>query len=361
MDFSKQGAWPAIRFLSQVVPFFNARLQGMYKLGRSGMENPQRMGIVLGATALMSVALMLAYGDDDEWKKREDWDRDNYWWFKFGGTSFRIPKPFEIGAIATLAERGIELFSSPEMTGKRFNKRFWSILGNQLSMNPIPQVVKPIIDVYANQDSFTNRPIETMGMERLEPAYRYTQGSSMAARALSTTGNALTGNNFLSPVQADHLIRGYFGWLGSFVVGSADQVARPLTSEPVRPAPDYWKLATGSMISELPAAQSRYVSEMYDQAKELEQAHGTYRDLLKRGKAQDAAEFLKDNREDLGKYRLVEHVKKSESRINERIRMIANSAMPSDQKKERIARLQAQKDLSARVVSSRGGNNSVQP
>jgi NAD(P)-dependent dehydrogenase (short-subunit alcohol dehydrogenase family) len=93
MDFSMQGSFATIRFLTQVVPFFNARIQGLYKLGRAAKEDPARLGAVIGAAALMSVSLLLAFGNDDDWKKREDWDRNNYWWFKFGGTAFRIPKP----------------------------------------------------------------------------------------------------------------------------------------------------------------------------------------------------------------------------------------------------------------------------
>ena len=67
------------------------------------------MAVVIGAASLASLALLAAFGDDDDWKKREDWDRDTYWWFKFGGIAYRIPKPFEIGAAATLVERTAEL------------------------------------------------------------------------------------------------------------------------------------------------------------------------------------------------------------------------------------------------------------
>lgn len=63
------------------------------------------MAYVTGAVAMASLALLAAYGDDDDWKRREDWDRNNFWWFKVGGIAFRIPKPFELGAIGTLAER----------------------------------------------------------------------------------------------------------------------------------------------------------------------------------------------------------------------------------------------------------------
>ena len=100
MDFSMGGRWEAVRFLAQTVPFLNARLQGLYKLGRASAEDPRRFGVMAGAVSLASLALLGAYSDDEDWKKREDFDRDNFWWFKVGDMAFRIPKPFEVGATA---------------------------------------------------------------------------------------------------------------------------------------------------------------------------------------------------------------------------------------------------------------------
>ena len=346
MDFSMQGSWNSVRFLTQVVPFMNARIQGLYKLGKAANEDPKRFGVVLGAVALASIALMAAYQDDDDWKKREDWDRNSFWWFKVGGVAFRIPKPFEIGAIATLAERGLEYFISKEMTGKRLGKNVYSIVMDNLSMNPVPQAVKPIVDLYSNKDSFTGRPIETMGMEKVKAQYRYTQSTSMVARAAST-GTA----GALSPVQIDHLLKGYFGWLGSFVVGGADMLARPLANEPTRPTADYWKLATQGIAQETDSGSSRYVSQMYDQAKELEEAYGTFRSLMKQGRYAEASEFQKEHKDELSKYRSVEHVKKSEAKYNEMIRMIERSKIDPDAKKARILQVQKMKDRSARMVA----------
>ena len=48
MDFTAGGTFSAIRMLSQVVPFFNARLQGMYKLGRGAAADPARFAAVTG-------------------------------------------------------------------------------------------------------------------------------------------------------------------------------------------------------------------------------------------------------------------------------------------------------------------------
>ena len=354
MDFSLQGTFTTVRFLAQVVPFLNARLQGLYKLGRAGKEDPRRFAVVLGSVALASVALMMAYKDDDDWKKREDWDRNNYWWFKFGGLAYRIPKPFEIGAIATLAERGLDYFINPEMTGQRLYENVRDILMDQLSMNPIPQAIKPIIDVYSNKDSFSGRPIEPMGMDKLRPDYRYTLGTSMLARGVSSAGQAVAGaagGNFLSPMQVDHLLHGYFSWLGSFVVGASDMALRPLTGQPDRPTADYWKVATQGIVQEANSPQSRYVSQMYKQAKEVEQAYSTWNMLRKQGRLEEADQFLTDNAETIQRYKQVEKVKERETKINERIRMIERSAMSADDKKAQISELQAMRDQTARLLA----------
>lgn len=346
MDFSMQGSWTSVRFLTQVVPFMNARIQGLYKLGRAANDDPKRFAVVLGAVALASISLMAAYGDDDDWKKREDWDRNGFWWFKVGGVAFRIPKPFEVGAIATLAERGLEYFIDPEMTAPRLRQNVYSLISNSLSMNPVPQAVKPLIDLYSNKDSFTGRPIETMGMERVLPEYRYTQNTTMTARGLSAAAGGA-----LSPVQVDHVLRAYFGWLGSFVVGGADMILRPLTGQTPRPTADYWKFATQGIAQEVDSGSSRYVSQMYEQAKELEQAYGTFRMLIKEGKLEEAREFRAENLDKLKRYKLVGSVKKAESLLNERIRMIERSEMDPDLKREKILEIQKKKDLVARRVA----------
>ncbi len=51
MDFTAGGTFAAVRIMSQVVPFMNARLQGMYKLGRGVGDNPARFGVVATITA----------------------------------------------------------------------------------------------------------------------------------------------------------------------------------------------------------------------------------------------------------------------------------------------------------------------
>jgi hypothetical protein len=343
LDFSMGGAWQGVRLLTQVVPFMNARIQGLYKLGRA---DKKRLGYVVGAVSLASLALLAAYGDDDDWKKREDWDRESYWWFKFGGVAFRIPKPFEIGAIGTLAERSAELFFDNEMTGKRYMDRLGALVGSQLAMNPVPQLFKPIVDIYANKDSFSGRPIETMGMEKLRTEDRYTARTSEIAKILGKAG-------MMSPVQIDQAIRGYFGWLGTATTGAIDYMARVADDTP-RPEMKLRDVfLAGNFVETLPTNSSRYVSQMYDQAKEIEEAWNSLQHYRKLGETEKAQQILEENRDELGRYHAVERVKRDESEINRKIQQIEQSkGLSPETKRKLLDQLSQQRDRVARRLAA---------
>ena len=360
MDFAMGGTWPVVRFLTQSVPFLNARLQGLYKLGRSAKDDPARVGYVVGAVALASLALLLMYGDDEDWKKREDWDRDTYWWFKIGGVAYRIPKPFEIGAIGTIAERTWELMFDKEMTGKRYGRRTLEIITEQFAMNPVPQIVKPMIDLYANRDSFTGRAIESMGMERRRPEDRARASTSTIALALGQLGlpnPAQLANaryEALSPVQIDHLVRGYFGWLGTAITAGLDYGLRPMSDRGARPEMRLKDVfLAGSFVETLPANSSRYVTEMYEQARQAQQFWASYRDAVKFGDTARAAELMAENREQLVKARRLSGFTDAGGQLNEQVRRIeaSRSLSPETKRKMIDALEQRRNQLAMRAVA----------
>lgn len=360
MDFSMSGAWPAVRFLTQVTPFLNARLQGLYKLGRAAKEDPKRFGYVVGTVALASMALLMAYKDDEDWKKREDWDRDNYWWFKIGDTAFRIPKPFEVGALGTLAERSLEYMVSDEMTGKRFADRIGSMISNTFSLNPVPQLVKPLVDVYANKDGFTGRPIETEGMQNLRPQDRVGRNTSEVAKWLGQMGlpeplQGLQGRySALSPVQIDELIRGYFGWLGSTATTAIDYGVRPMLGRPAKPEMTLKDVfLAGNFAESLPAGNSRYVTQLYDQAKEVEQAYASYRDALKKGDHEEAASILKETPDLQAKHQRLEAGKKVLAQTNAEEKRIADGALSPAEKRAALEGIAGRRNRAAEAAVQR--------
>lgn len=346
LDFSKQGTWRAIRFLVQTVPFFNARLQGLAKLGQGFKENPARMGYVLGAIGLASMALMLAYKDDDDWKKRADFDRNNFWFFKVGDKAFRIPKPFEVGAIGTFMERLLELGVSDEMTGKRFGQQMLALISDQLSMNPTPQLVKPMIELYANKDFFRGQPIETMGMEKLSPSERISRTTSATAQLL---GKA----DILSPVALDHLARSYFGWFGTAAMTLLDFGIRPAMGLPNRPATQLRDaFLVGNFVESLPTNSSRYVTDFYNSSKVIEQSYADWRHALTTGQPEKAREIREAGKEDIALHGAVMATNKQLAALNKLEKMVENdNTMSAAEKRTRLDRLDALKNQSAKRYS----------
>ena len=362
MDFSMSGKWEAVRFLAQTVPFLNARLQGLYKLGRAAKEDPRRFAAMAGAVSMASLGLMAAYGDDDDWKKREDWDRDAYWWFKVGNTAFRIPKPFELGSIGTLAERTAELMMSDEMTAKRFGTRISDMVFNTFAMDPTPQFIKPFIDVYANKDSFSGRAIEGMADERLRPQDRYNERTSEIARLLGSWGLpdpvrlAKGEYSGLSPKQIDFLLRGYFGWLATVATTASDMAARPVLDRGDRPAMRMRDtFLAGNFVEALPTGSSRYVTAMYEQARDVEQAWASYQAAVKSGDMDKAREIQQDEAPKLRNRLAIANAKRQIAELGQQAKRIEGSRLLSaDQKREQLDAIEARKHQVAQRVAVTG-------
>ncbi|MFC4923584.1 LPD38 domain-containing protein [Delftia deserti] len=359
MDFSMSGKWETVRFLAQTVPFLNARLQGLYKLGRAAGEDPRRFAAMAGAVSLASLGLLAAYADDDDWKKREDFDRDNFWWFKIGDKAFRIPKPFEVGAIGTVAERTAELMMSEEMTGKRFGQRISDMVFNTFAMDPTPQAIKPFLDVYANKDSFSGRAIEGMADERLRPQDRYNERTSEVARLLGSWGLpdpvrlAKGEYSGLSPKQVDFLLRGYFGWLATVSTTATDTIARPLLDRGERPAARLRDtFVAGNFVEELPTGSSRYVTTMYEQAKDVEQAWASHQAAIKSGDVELARSIQEEEGPKLRNRMAINAAKQQMAELGQRAKKIEGDRLMSGEiKRERLTQIEQQRNAIAQRVA----------
>ena len=359
MDFSMGGSAPIVRFLTQSVPFLNARMQGLYKLGRAAKEDPRRFATVAMAVSVASLGLLAAYADDEDWKRREDWDRDSYWWFKVGDTAFRIPKPFEVGAIGTLAERTAEAMFSDEMDSQRFMERISHMVSQTFAFDPIPQAVKPLLDIYSNKDGFTGRAIESQADQRLRPQDRYNEKTSEVARFLGQLGlpdpaqlvkGEYTG---LSPKQVDHLLRGYFSWVATAATTATDQLVRPMLDRGDRPDMRLKDVfIAGNFVEGLPTGGSRYVSAMYEQSRAVEQAFASYRDALASGDRTTAAEIMESDGDKIRSRASVATATKLLAQLNTQSKRIeADINLNGSEKRERLNQIEQRRhEIAQRVL-----------
>jgi hypothetical protein len=374
LDFSMQGSWPAFRLLTQTVPFLNARVQGLYKLGRDGIvptsravystvtgkdlwdtttkegreakltdqQKAQQFGVVMVSVGLASLMLYMAFKDDEEFQKREQWDRDNFWWFKLPGmdNAIRIPKPFEIGAFGTMVERVAEQIFDKGVEGKVFRESLSRMLVDTFAINPTPQVFKPLVDLYANKDSFTGAPIETAGMERLSKEQRIAEKTSPLAIALSKATNVfLPEATEVSPVQTDYAIKGYLGWMGGTASWLSHYAVQPF-SKSAYPDNNWTETLSMGFIKSLPATQSKYVTAFYENNKQIAQAYADMRHFAQLGEADKVQEILKEKGDKIAMAKFYDNASKDMSEIRKSIIAIRNDQnMPGDQKKEEIDRL----------------------
>jgi hypothetical protein len=361
LDFSMQGSWPAFRLLTQVVPFLNARVQGLYKLGKDGINPTARVfynsmtgkpinqtdkqkaesfGIVTGAVCLASLALYFAFKDDDEFKKRDEWDRDNFWWIKLPGMDYalRIPKPFEIGAFGTLAERTAEQIFDQGAEGKQFQQSMGRMVTDTFAFN-LPQFMKPLVDLYANKDSFTGAPIESAGMERLSKQERATESTSPLAIALGGLTSVVSPGEGLSPVQVDYAIKAYFGWLGGTIAETSHYAVMPF-KQGAYPDTKWVDKASVGFIKSLPSNQSKYATAFYESNKEISQAYADMRHYAEIGDSEKVLQILEEKRDKIGLAKFYDKTAKNMAHVRLQIRVIKNDlTMSGAAKEEEIDRL----------------------
>ncbi|MWV17577.1 hypothetical protein F3I16_16160 [Pseudomonas sp. L-22-4S-12] len=371
MDFSQEGAWPAVRFLIRVVPFLNARLQGLDKLYRAGAkpavlvafgkgtasdrQAAARFGVVTGALAMASMLLYLSNHDDEEYRKLEDWQKDSYWFFRIGDQAFFIPKPFEVGAVSTLAERLAEQAIDDKASGKLFRDRLWAMVTQTFAFSPVPQAFQPALDVYSNKDAFTGRPIESAGMDKISPTLRARASTTAPAHLISEATSVLGDDLTLSPLQADHLIQGYLGQVGAWGAGMIDTIWRTANGEeePAKRWHEYQPIRRFYKDLGAPAPYDRYSTLFYEGLKESGRVYADVKRLQELGRMDEARELVGEKRDMLALRKPLSQVQRQLSTINARMDIVRLGNWDGERKRAELDRLTVIKNRITEIAGKR--------
>jgi len=357
MDFSMRGNFVALQWLTDVVPFLNARLQGLGKLGRSYRDDQGQVlrQVVMKAGMLAAFSLVLAAlnGDDDRYKALPEWDKDANWHFWFSADQvepIRIPKPFELGLLfGTLPERLLNV-TAGNQDGAQLQGAIARGVVSTLAFNPIPQFYMPIRDIQANKSLYFGTPIESLADEGKLPAARYDSRTSEVAKALGQLTGPTLG---LSPKQLDYLVKGYTGTLGAYVLSASDLVAHQF-QEGDRPALTARQVPLLSVIYKGSSPGStQYQTDLYDMVHEADEIYRTARAWRQEGRVEDARQLLEDNRDKVLQRGALGLARQQLGNIRaQREQVMRSTTLDAQQKRERLDELQRRENrIAERVVT----------
>jgi hypothetical protein len=348
MDFSLRGSHPIYQLAADVLPFFNARVQGLYRLARS---NPRRLAVYGGIMATLSVALVLANTGEDWYDELPDWDKDGFWHMRIGGAHFRIPKPFELGvAFATVPER-IARFMADADSASKFGGRLWANMRDQLAFDPVPQMLRPAINVWANQDTFRDMPIENASDEGKLPHRRFSESTSATMRELTDGLEPLVD---LSPKQLEYLVGGYLGTAGLYALGLSDMAVRQMGDYPDRPAMRLDDLpVVRAFYREDPARATVFEADLYRVREKVDQVYRSVMDAARKGDPATVEELMKRYPKELAaRGQVTGAVRELSAYTRERDRIMRDRDMTPEQKRQAIDELQRERNAAAKRAAT---------
>ena len=260
LDFSRSGRIG--EQVNQVVPFFNACLQGGDKMVRLFREDFVGTSQKVFKYIVLPSLLIMAMNWDEDWYKDLDPDiKNNYWCL---GRNIRIPKPQEAGV---LFGSGIEaLFQQAADKDKDAVSNFLKAFSSNMIPSVLPTVILPLIEWSANYSFFKGRPLVGNKYSRLPDELQYNDYTSELSKGI---GSALK----VSPMKIDNLVRGYTGTMGALLWSMAGE---PFAKANNLPAKHFSELPFVRDFNVTDANLSRPMNEFYGILDNANRQHAGY-------------------------------------------------------------------------------------
>ena len=210
----------------------------------------------------------------------------------------------------------------------------------------MPPAIKEPLQLTANYDFFTNRPIVPQRLQGREPEAQYDANTSALGKLVGQAG--------ISPIKFDHFAKAWFSGVGTAVLELSNMVNMMSSDTPDK------AYSTREILRMIPSATGLIPKEhsvqatatSYDIREAVEHAHNTYNGYVKDGLKAEAKAFKEDNKALLNEsvHKQVNLLKTSTDKIHASIRQIKNSkTIPSEEKTRRLDALEKKE----RVIQER--------
>jgi hypothetical protein len=247
LDYAKRGTTG--RFINQLVPFWNARVQGLTRLYEAFRDNPTRTLSMIGAVIVLpTITNYMAYYNNPNYREQPNWLRMNYWYYEVDDKPRRFPVPFETGTFFKgLIEKTLDwYFLNEREEALKFAGEF--LKQSAKSFAPFPPAFTPFVENFANYSYFREAPIVPKSLDKKLPNhFYYTEYTSETFKYYSKIWNGMVGDDSLlatNPIHAEHVFRSWTGGLGRHLIDVLDAalIKGEFIKDPIKPTDTLTKI-----------------------------------------------------------------------------------------------------------------------
>lgn len=346
----RRGNSQMLAMAGQVIPFFNAYLSAQHVayrtitgVGTSPTERKaafETLAATTGSVMAMSMIYAMMMADDEGYEKKPTPTRDRLLIIP-GTNGVSIPLRSDIFAMPKIfAEHMYHMITENGMTDAgKFRASMKSVLANSIfSPTPVPQAIKPLAEAIMNYDFFQQKPLVGIFQHQKELSRQFEDSTSEFSKLIGKS-------EMISPIVADHLIRGMLGSFGGLFLYATNPMLAAMAGT-TRPS-----ISMQDALATIPNA-SGFVSKEYEVGlrkdfyalKEVtDRAAMTMSDLKNRS-PQEIGDYLQDDkvRQRLALSPVVNRISGQLTQIRKQIGLLTNvesDSLGSADKEEKIKQL----------------------
>lgn len=366
MDFSRRGGSAVMGVFTKLIPFLNARVQGLdvlWQAGKAGVrvatgramgEKDANLGkkflVRGGMLAALSMVLEMWNSDDEDYENLDEYIKTGNLliplnWLGMKGEFIAIPKPFEAGLLfSTFPQQFYKTMAGDASTRENLNL-FTSQFGATFGVNFVPQAVLPLAEAWWNIDFYTGLPLISEGKARLAPELQYNTGTSTLSMLLGQIPinyNLTTGRfEGTSPIVIENLIEGYTGPIGSMVVDFTGVLMDLADTGPERMPTDLTKLPVVKRVFiDAEKKNPKVVTQAYELFQIADEANRTFSRLKQIGDVEAVKDYVEENRDILTYRKYIFKMVDGLNKLNAQERRIeSDPEMTADEKREAMRKL----------------------
>jgi hypothetical protein len=300
-------------------------------------------------TGLTGLYYMLV-SDDDQYKEQSEEIKDNNWIIPTSwGAPVRLPIPFEVGVIFKTIPETVLASTVGDKSRPEVTDTVRRAIVSTFEINPLGiQAFAPIAEAALNYNSFTGREIVPYYMDQNVTA-------GLQDRLGSTELGKVIGQAFnVSPLKVDHVLYGYTGTIGSYVLDAVDAIARTeaVKGDEASKMPS-WRVPFDYPIAKRFFAQtegSGLRQDAYDLYKEVLTVTTTVNKLKKEGRVEELERYLATRQHLLALKKPVYNIKSQLDNARKQKALILQRDIDGDLKRQMIEDIDAQINEYLKVI-----------